>query len=384
GGNWSFTPTTKLPDGAYSFSVTGTNSAGQESAHSGSQTITIDATPPNPVSGLTVNDDVGSVQGPLANGAVSDDNTPTFKGNAETGSTVTIYANGEVIGSVTVTSPDGSWVYTPATALPDGNYQFATEVTDKAGNSSGKVDGIAITVDTVPGDLKLLQVVDNVEPDGGSRLLNTGDVTNDSTPTFVGTATAGSIVTIKDGASTVLGSVKVDASGNWSFEPETVLSEGVHNFVISGSDAVGNPLTSINFSLTIDTVEPAAPKITDVVDNTLPVLGTVTNGHATNDTTPEIKGTAEKDSTVQIYNQIDATNRVLLGTALADSNGQWVLTLTDDKALVDGSYTLVAVATDKAGNVGTASDPWTIIVDTTISDATIAITSISDDLGVSD
>ncbi|WP_337265206.1 Ig-like domain-containing protein, partial [Serratia sp. MMO-151] len=384
GGNWSFTPTTKLPDGAYSFSVTGTNSAGQESAHSGSQTITIDATPPNPVSGLTVNDDVGSVQGPLANGAVSDDNTPTFKGNAETGSTVTIYANGDAIGSVTVTSPDGSWVYTPTTALPDGNYQFATEVTDKAGNSSGKVEGIAITVDTVPGDLKLLQVVDNVEPDGGSRLLNNGDVTNDSTPTFVGTATAGSIITLKEGASTVLGSVKVDASGNWTFEPSTVLSEGVHNFVVSGVDAGGNPLTPINFSLTIDTVAPGAPNITDVVDNTLPVLGTVLSGHATNDTTPEIKGTAEKDSTVQIYNQIDATNRVLLGTALADTNGQWVLILTDDKALTDGSYTLVAVATDKAGNVGAASAPWTIIIDTAISDATIAITSISDDLGVSD
>jgi len=384
GGSWSFTPTTKLPDGVYNFSVTGTNSAGQESARSGSQAITIDATAPNPVSGLTVNDDAGAVQGPLANGAVSDDNTPTFKGNAETGSTVTIYANGDAIGSVTVTNTDGSWVYTPTTALPDDNYQFATEVTDKAGNSSGRVDGIAITVDTKPGDLKLQQVIDNVEPDSGSRLLNNGDVTNDSTPKFVGTATAGSIVTIKDGDSSVLGSVKVDASGNWSIEAQTALSEGVHNFVVSGTDASGNALTPVNFSLDIDTRAPVAPSITDVVDNTLPVLGTVSSGHATNDTTPEIKGTAEANSTVQIYNQIDASNRVLLGTALAGNNGEWVLVLTDDKALTDGSYTLVAVATDKAGNTGAASAPWTIIVDTAISDAAIAITSISDDLGVSD
>ncbi|WP_197091854.1 Ig-like domain-containing protein, partial [Serratia oryzae] len=384
GGNWSFTPATKLPDGVYNLSVTGTNSAGQESAHSGSQTITIDATPPNAVSGLTVNDDAGAVKGPLANGDVSDDNTPTFKGHAETGSTVTIYANGDVIGSVTVTNTDGSWEYTPTTELQDGNYQFATEVTDKAGNSSGKVDGIAITVDTKPGDLKLLQVIDNAEPDSGTRLLNNGDVTNDSTPKFVGTATAGSIVTVKDANNTVLGSVKVDASGNWSIEPQTALSEGVHNFVVSGTDASGNPLTPVNFSLDIDTRAPVAPSITDVVDNTLPVLGTVSSGHATNDTTPEIKGTAEANSTVQIYNQIDASNRVLLGTALAGDNGEWVLVLTDDKALTDGSYTLVAVATDKAGNVGAASAPWTIIVDTAISDATIAITSISDDLGVSD
>ncbi|WP_125828858.1 Ig-like domain-containing protein, partial [Serratia oryzae] len=384
GGNWSFTPATKLPDGAYNLSVTGTNSAGQESAHSGSQTITIDATPPNSVSGLTVNDDAGAVKGSLANGDVSDDNTPTFKGNAETGSTVTIYANGDAIGSVTVTNTDGSWDYTPTTELQDGNYQFATEVTDKAGNSSGRVDGIAITVDTKPGDLKLLQVIDNAEPDSGSRLLNNGDVTNDSTPKFVGTATAGSIVTVKDGNNTVLGSVKVDTSGNWSIEPQTALSEGVHNFVVSGTDASGNPLTPVNFSLDIDTRAPVAPSITDVVDNTLPVLGTVSSGHATNDTTPEIKGTAEANSTVQIYNQIDASNRVLLGTALASNNGEWVLVLTDDKALTDGSYTLVAVATDKAGNTGAASAPWTIIVDTAISDAAITITSISDDLGVSD
>ena len=385
-GDWSFTPDAGLSDGNYNFTVTATNSAGQESDRSNGYNLIIDATAPNAVSGLTVNDDVGAVTGVLQAGAMTDDTTPTFRGNAEAGSTVTIYANGEVLGSVTVTNPNGSWEFTPAEAdaLTDGNYQFATEVVDAAGNSSGVVNDISVTVSTVPGTLNLLQVVDNVEADGESRLLNTGDVTNDATPTFVGTATAGSTVTIQDGSSTILGRVTVDASGNWSFEPESALSEGVHNFVVSGTDATGNALDSIDFTLTIDTVAPVAPQITDVQDNSLPVLGTVVSGGQTNDVTPEIKGSAEANSTVEIYNQVDADNRVLLGSAIADSNGQWTMVLPDDQALTDGTYNLVAQSTDSAGNISPVSNSWTIVVDTAAPNAVVTITAISDDAGISD
>src|SRR5690606_38226515 len=104
--------------------VTNTNSAGQESDRSGSFTLTIDSTAPNPVSGLQVADDQGAWKGQLTDGMTTDDNKPTFTGKAEQGSTVTIYDNGQAIGSVVVTNTDGSWQYTPTTPLADGEHQF--------------------------------------------------------------------------------------------------------------------------------------------------------------------------------------------------------------------------------------------------------------------
>ncbi|WP_237765765.1 Ig-like domain-containing protein, partial [Enterobacter hormaechei] len=137
-GTWSFTPSPALADGSYTFTVTNTNSAGQESDRSGSFTVTIDSTAPNPVSGLQVSDDQGAWKGQLTDGMTTDDNKPTFTGKAEQGSTVTIYDNGQAMGTVTVTNPDGSWQFTPSTPLVDGEHQFATQVTDPAGNARAR------------------------------------------------------------------------------------------------------------------------------------------------------------------------------------------------------------------------------------------------------
>ncbi|MDF3623269.1 Ig-like domain-containing protein, partial [Enterobacter hormaechei] len=105
-GTWSFTPSPALADGSYTF------------------TVTIDSTAPNPVSGLQVSDDQGAWKGQLTDGMTTDDNKPTFTGKAEQGSTVTIYDNGQAMGTVTVTNPDGSWQFTPSTPLVDGEHQF--------------------------------------------------------------------------------------------------------------------------------------------------------------------------------------------------------------------------------------------------------------------
>ena len=384
-GTWSFTPSPALADGSYTFTVTNTNSAGQESDRSGSFTVTIDSTAPNPVSGLQVSDDQGAWKGQLTEGMTTDDNKPTFTGKAEQGSTVTIYDNGQAIGSVTVTNPDGSWQFTPSTPLVDGEHQFATQVTDPAGNSSAIVDDITVNVSTGASYLQLLQVVDDVQEAGGSRVLRDGDVTNDSQVQLVGKATAGSTIIITDVGGVQLGTVKADANGNWEFTPMSSLSDGAHTLRITGTDPSNNPLTPIDFDLVVDTVAPVAPVITNVLDDVDPVQGSVAHGKPTNDTTPEITGTAEKGSTVNVYHQVDATTRILLGTAVADSTtGQWTLQISDANKLAEGTWNLVATSTDAAGNVSTPSNTWTIVVDTTVSDAVINISSISEDRGASD
>jgi len=384
-GTWSFTPSPALADGSYTFTVTNTNSAGQESDRSGSFTVTIDSTAPNPVSGLQVSDDQGAWKGQLTEGMTTDDNKPTFTGKAEQGSTVTIYDNGQAIGSVTVTNPDGSWQFTPSTPLVDGEHQFATQVTDPAGNSSAIVDDITVNVSTGASYLQLLQVVDDVQETGGSRVLRDGEVTNDSQVQLVGKATAGSTIIITDVGGVQLGTVKADANGNWEFTPMSSLSDGAHTLRITGTDPSNNPLTPIDFDLVVDTVAPVAPVITNVLDDVDPVQGSVAHGKPTNDTTPEITGTAEKGSTVNVYHQVDATTRILLGTAVADSTtGQWTLQISDANKLAEGTWNLVATSTDAAGNVSTPSNTWTIVVDTTVSDAVINISSISEDRGASD
>ncbi|WP_447854276.1 Ig-like domain-containing protein [Enterobacter mori] len=384
-GTWSFTPSPALADGSYTFTVTNTNSAGQESDRSGSFTVTIDSTAPNPVSGLQVSDDQGAWKGQLTEGMTTDDNKPTFTGKAEQGSTVTIYDNGQAIGSVTVTNPDGSWQFTPSTPLVDGEHQFATQVTDPAGNSSAIVDDITVNVSTGASYLQLLQVVDDVQEAGGSRVLRDGEVTNDSQVQLVGKATAGSTIIITDVGGVQLGTVKADANGNWEFTPMSSLSDGAHTLRITGTDPSNNPLTPIDFDLVVDTVAPVAPVITNVLDDVDPVQGSVAHGKPTNDTTPEITGTAEKGSTVNVYHQVDATTRILLGTAVADSTtGQWTLQISDANKLAEGTWNLVATSTDAAGNVSTPSNTWTIVVDTTVSDAVINISSISEDRGASD
>ncbi|MBT1772565.1 Ig-like domain repeat protein [Enterobacter hormaechei subsp. xiangfangensis] len=384
-GTWSFTPSPALADGSYTFTVTNTNSAGQESDRSGSFTVTIDSTAPNPVSGLQVSDDQGAWKGQLTDGMTTDDNKPTFTGKAEQGSTVTIYDNGQAMGTVTVTNPDGSWQFTPSTPLVDGEHQFATQVTDPAGNASAIVDDITVNVYTGASYLQLLQVVDDVQEAGGSRVLRDGEVTNDSQVQLVGKATAGSTIIITDVGGVQLGTVKADANGNWEFTPTSSLSDGAHTLRITGTDPSNNPLTPIDFDLVVDTVAPVAPAITDVLDDVNPVQGSVAHGKPTNDTTPEITGTAEKGSTVNVYHQVDATTRILLGTAVADSTtGQWTLQITDANKLAEGTWNLVATSTDAAGNVSTPSNTWTIVVDTTVSDAVINISSVSEDRGASD
>ncbi|WP_148659928.1 Ig-like domain-containing protein, partial [Klebsiella pneumoniae] len=88
---------------------------------------------------------------------------------------------------------DGRWSYTPD-ALDEGSHSLSTTVTDKAGNVSERSPAFELTVDTIVNPVSDLQVTDNAGEDTGT--LNSGNVTDDDTPTLSGTAEAGATVTI--------------------------------------------------------------------------------------------------------------------------------------------------------------------------------------------
>ncbi len=122
----------------------------------------------------------------------------------------------------------------------------------------------------------------------------------------------------------------------------------------------------------VDTREPLAPVISGISDDT----GAAGDG-ITNDNTLEISGTAEANSSVEVF--IDA---VSLGTVSADGSGNWTFDHSGT-ALPDGAYTLTARATDTAGNPGPLSAGFVIDVDTG-DPAAPTVLSITDDTGLAD
>ncbi|MEX5354036.1 Ig-like domain-containing protein [Pseudomonas juntendi] len=357
-GNWSFTPSTPLPNGTV-VNATATDPSGNSSAPA---STTVDGVAPatptvnlsngsslsgtaEPGSKVIITDGSGNPIGettadgsgnwtytpttPLPNGTavnvvaqdaagntspaaavtvdssapaapvVNPTNGTTLSGTAEPGSTVTLTdGNGNPIGQATADG-SGNWSFTPSTPLPNGSVVNAT-ATDPTGNTSGQG---SVTVDAVAPSAPVLN------PSNGTTLS--------------GTAEPGSTVTLTDGNGNPIGQATADGSGNWSFTPGTALPDGtVVN--ATATDPSGN--SSAPASTTVDAVAPAAPVVNP------------TNGNV-------INGTAEPDSTVTLTDG----NGNPIGEVTADGSGNW--TFTPATQLPNGTV-VNATATDAAGNTG--------------------------------
>jgi hypothetical protein len=364
-GVWSYT-TAALPDGVHSFTTTATDAAGNISALFGAYTVIVDTAAPAAPAITGVVDDVAPAVGPVANGASMNDTTPTLAGTAAANATISVYDNGVFQGTA-IADGLGVWSYTTA-ALNDGNHSFTTTATDAAGNVSGFSSAYAIIVDTVaPAAPTISSITDDVGPVIGA--LANGAATNDPTPTLAGSAAANATISIYDNGAFVT-TVAANGSGAWAFTP-TALLDGTHSFTVTATDAAGNvSAVSTAYSVIVDTVAPLVPIITGISDDLAPITGIITNGGATNDTTPTLSGTAEANATVSIY-----SGGVLVTAVTANGAGNWSYTTA---GLADGNYSFTVTATDGAGNVSALSSAYAVTVDT-IAPAVPVIVSITDD-----
>ncbi|WP_121333847.1 Ig-like domain-containing protein, partial [Pseudomonas aeruginosa] len=210
-GNWSFTPSTPLPDGTV-VNVVARDAAGNSSPPA---SVTVDAVAP-------------------ATPTVDPSNGTTLSGTAEPGATVTLTdGNGNPIGQVTADG-SGNWSFTPGTPLANGTVVNAT-ARDPTGNTSAPA---STTVDSVAPAAPV------VNPSNGAEIS--------------GTAEPGATVTLTDGSGNPIGQVTADGSGNWSFTPSTPLADGtVVN--ATATDPAGN--TGGQGSTTVDAIAPATPTV---------------------------------------------------------------------------------------------------------------------------
>jgi hypothetical protein len=247
------------------------------------------------------------------------DKTPTFTGTALAGSTVRLLEGTKQLGQAVADSA-GAWTIT-STGLSAGSHAISATAT-LGGLVGPRSDTLTVVIDTVA---PTRPSKPDLAPDSDTGSSSADNITSDATPTLQGTAAAGSLVTLKEGAAT-LGAVSADGSGHWSITSST-LSEGVHRLAVSATDDAGNvSASSALLTLTIDT-QMLAPTFSSV-------------------TATKLFGSAEAGALVRVFE-----GGTLLGEATATSKGTWVLS----QSLSDAPHTLTITANDKAGNSADAA-----------------------------
>jgi len=343
---------------------------------------------------ITFVEDVNPKDGKLnkaENSSDSDNANTTAKisipTDAVVGDVIKYTVNGGAEESHTITNADKTAGHVEIKVpVTDGQTSSVTaKIVDQAGNASKEVSG-SIDVDLTASDAPVItQVTDNQYggiQDGKNVLGIDNGLTNDSTPTFKGTAEPNTTITLRNGNDIIGKNIQVDANGDWSYTPAP-LAEGVYNVTAIATDKAGNDSKPSNVAtITVD-LHSETPVITEIVDN---VAGGVVNGDVkgglTNDNTPTLKGTAEPFATVEI--KIDGRGSykfengevISNWTAVADKDGNWEFTTPK---LSDGHHNFEAQATDKAGNNSQPSALVSVDVDTTAGAPKVMITADADD-----
>ncbi len=256
---------------------------------------------------------------------------PSYSGTAPTNALVSLSRDGVEVGQVTALN--GIFTFTPTADLPDGTYRLDA-ICQLQGVWSDRSGAVSFTMDTVAPPVPTV-----TSPANGSTVRTTN-------PVITGRAEAGARVTIfldsRAGAS-----VSADGAGNWSYTSPS-LSQGPHVVSAQTTDAAGNTsAASAPVSFTVDSVAPAAPRVTSPA-----------SGSTVKTASPPLLGTAEPNTTVTLFLDSATTPTA---TVTASASGSWSHT---PSPLAQGTHSVTAKATDAAGNTSAASAPVSFTVDT--------------------
>ncbi|MEM9436651.1 MAG: Ig-like domain-containing protein [Pseudomonadota bacterium] len=351
-GTWTATfADAQIPSGTYEaiLTATATSQSGNESTATATVAVDTEVVDFSLVSGPTGADNIL--------GGDDLDAGVTVSGTTELGSSVAVTIAGATL-SATV-ADDGTWTATfPSGSIPEGTYATSTSVvtTDPSGNQETITQ--AVTVDTEPGTLTISAAA--LE---GDDVVNAAEAADGVTVT--GTADPDAVVHVTLGS--VSKTVVAKSDGDWTA-------------YFSGSEIPGGTYEA---SITAFTVDPAGNRadVSDAVQ-----IDTEVTGFAI--APEEIEGDglisrSEASDGVLVSGTVEpgATVSVKLGNAevqaIVSADGTWTAVIPANE-LESGEYvaTLLATATDAAGNTSVLSD--TLTIDTEVSNLSIATLPVSD------
>ncbi|WP_224362687.1 Ig-like domain-containing protein [Hyalangium versicolor] len=314
------------------FQVYATDSAGNTEGPGGavSYSWTVDFTPPNP-----------PVIVLPADNQCTNSNTVGVEGSTEAGATVTIYLDGLMDTARTATADGlGKWsVGAPIGTLNDGPHTLTAKAKDLAENTGNLSSTRTFVRDTDPPETWFVE-----KPPVLSR---------------------SSRAVFKFGSDE--NGVHYECNrydGNGVFECSnglelTSLIDGSHTLAVWAVDCAGNadPTPEV-YQWTVDTIGPEV------------IVTSPKEGEAVGNSSPVISGTSEKSATVEIIvDDSDPQTPPVPGKVSVGTDGAWSFTVP--VSLPNRDYTVIATATDPAGNIGPKFGPRSFKVDTSPPHTTI-------------
>lgn len=314
---------------------------------------TADVSPPT-VSSITKS---GS---PAAN-AASVSFTVSFDENAQNISTddFQLTATGSAMGTISAVSASSGTSITLTVNSITGtgsirpDLKSNTNIVDGSGNGNGTNGYVAAytsgATHTIDRDAPAAPSTPNMAAGTDSGVSSTDDLTNDTTPNFLGTAEVGATITVISSVSGSLGTVTANGAGNWLITA-TSMTAGAQTVTATATDAAGNvSAASAGLNVTIDTAASpvsstaptGSPQATDTSVDFTVTFGESVNNISTDDFTLATTGSAA--GTIASVSA-SAGNSVTVTVSSITGNGTIKLNL-------NGSTDI----SDNAGNSGVAA-----------------------------
>ncbi|MEG5674181.1 Ig-like domain-containing protein [Enterobacter hormaechei] len=345
-----------------SLSVTATVTNGHGNTGTGEREIAIDANLPglrvNTVAGDDVVNTIEHAQNLIVSGS-SDGLAP--------GTALTVTVNGKDYAATVLA--DGTWSAaipsTDVSAWPEGTVKISVTGDSVAGNPITISHDVTVDLATVAISINALATDDVINAaEKGADLVLSGVTTN---------VEAGQTVTISLNGR--IYTTTVDDSGNWTYTVPSAdlagLKDGDASVQVSVTNVNGNS-ASAGREYSVDATAPSVTINTIATDNILNAT------EAQSDLAISGTSTAAAGQTLTVsLNGKDYTTTV-------SANGSWTLNVpaADLAGLTDGSVTVTASVSDKAGNP--ASVDHTLTVDVTVPAVTIHTVAGDDVINVAE
>ncbi|HAV1559837.1 TPA: Ig-like domain-containing protein [Enterobacter hormaechei subsp. steigerwaltii] len=345
-----------------SLSVTATVTNGHGNTGTGEREIAIDANLPglrvNTVAGDDVVNTIEHAQNLIVSGS-SDGLAP--------GTALTVTVNGKDYAATVLA--DGTWSAaipsTDVSAWPEGTVKISVTGDSAAGNPITIIHDVTVDLATVAISINALATDDVINAaEKGADLVLSGVTTN---------VEAGQTVTISLNGR--IYTTTVDDSGNWTYTVPSAdlagLKDGDASVQVSVTNVNGNS-ASAGREYSVDATAPS------VTINTIATDDILNATEAQSDLAISGTSTAEAGQTLTVsLNGKDYTTTV-------SANGSWTLNVpaADLAGLTDGSVTVTASVSDKAGNP--ASVDHTLTVDVTVPAVTIHTVAGDDVINVAE